>query len=270
MSTRQRFSLLSVATIAVAAVLCLVGLFANVTPRAFAQQPHYVLQYTPPARPAVDLPVLTRRLPEPSPGVVEAAPTATAMAVAPQVFWPSPETLGPLDRRHAGAANHHAAHRHRSSRRPLRRPSQPSARWWLSFIVGPSNETEQNLKDGEEFAQRAEKYGMVVRRVYHPHATWANVVANIQGANLVAYFGHGNGWPSPYGPFQERTKNGLGLDSYDGAPTTDMRYYGAALIRRHVELAPNAIVALNHLCYSAGNGEPGMEISDVGHRRAAR
>ena len=39
---------------------------------------------------------------------------------------------------------------------------------------------------------------MDVRRVFHPHATWDAVMANIQGANLVYYAGHGYGWPSPY------------------------------------------------------------------------
>ena len=31
-----------------------------------------------------------------------------------------------------------------------------------------------------------------------------------QGANLFIYLGHGNGWPSPYGPFERYTKDGLG------------------------------------------------------------
>jgi hypothetical protein len=110
---------------------------------------------------------------------------------------------------------------------------------------------------------------MDVHRVFHPHATWEQVLANVQGANLVAYFGHGNSFPSPYGPFQERTKDGFGLDSFDGAAVGDVTYYGADLIRAQIQLAPNSVVALSHLCYSAGNGEPGMALPtwDVARQR---
>jgi len=124
------------------------------------------------------------------------------------------------------------------------------------IIVGPTHDlTASNLQSGETLALLAESYGMDVRRVFHPKATWANVLANIQGANLVAYLGHGNGWPSPYGPFQEKTKNGFGLNPYEGAGKNTVEYYGANKIRNNVVLAPKAIVLLNHLCYSAGNGE---------------
>jgi hypothetical protein len=128
-------------------------------------------------------------------------------------------------------------------------------------IVGPTGgETATNLERGEEFALRAEAHGMDVRRVFYPNATWKNVLANVQGANLVAYFGHGNGWPSPYGSFQEGTKNGLGLDGHDGGTESETTYYGANLIRQNIKLAPNAVVVLSHLCYSAGNAEPGMPL----------
>jgi hypothetical protein len=129
-------------------------------------------------------------------------------------------------------------------------------------IVGPSgaSETSANLAQAEEFAARAESYRMDVRRVFYPHATWKRLLANIDGANLVVYFGHGNGWPSPYPPFQEHSKDGFGLDSRDGGGPDDVTYYGADYIRRSVSLAPNAVVILSHLCYSAGNAEPGMPI----------
>ncbi|MBA2554314.1 MAG: hypothetical protein H0V10_11625, partial [Geodermatophilaceae bacterium] len=85
------------------------------------------------------------------------------------------------------------------------------------IIVGPSSgETSRYLGLGEAFADSAERYGFDVRRVYHPRATWSNVLANIQGAKLVINLGHGNGWPSPYPPYQTDTKNGLGLNAYEG------------------------------------------------------
>ncbi len=140
------------------------------------------------------------------------------------------------------------------------------------FIVGPTSSlTQSNLNDAESLAQVAESYGMDVRRVFFPHATWANVLANIQGANLVVYMGHGYGWPSPYTKvLTESRQDGMGLNTFDGSGPTQYTYYGANLLKQYVKLAPNAIVFLNHLCYSAGNGEPGMTIPgyDLAAQRA--
>src|SRR3954468_220658 len=128
------------------------------------------------------------------------------------------------------------------------------------FIVGPTNGlTSSNLTDAESLAQVADSYGMDVRRVFFPHATWANVLANIQGANLVVYMGHGYGWPSPYtSKLTESRQDGMALNTVDGSSTSQYTYYGANMLRQNVKLAPNAIVFLNHLCYSAGNAESGM------------
>ena len=106
---------------------------------------------------------------------------------------------------------------------------------------------------------------MEVHRVFFPHATWENVLANIQNANLVVYMGHGYGWPSPYTKtLTESRQDGMGLNSFDGSGQSQYTYYGASKLREYVHLAPNAIVYLNHLCYASGNGEPGMSIPDVG------
>ena len=138
------------------------------------------------------------------------------------------------------------------------------------IIVGPTGSlTSQNLNNGEKMAQQAEAMGMDVRRVFHPRATWERVLANVQGANIVVYMGHGNGWPSPYGPFQEKTKNGFGLNPYEGGSAANHKYYGGNPIRADIKLAPNAVVFLVHLCYSSGNSEPGMAIpkEDVARQR---
>jgi flagellar hook assembly protein FlgD len=139
------------------------------------------------------------------------------------------------------------------------------------FIVGPTSSlTQSNLTDAEALAEVADSYGMDVRRVFFPHATWDNVLANIQGANLVVYMGHGYGWPSPYTKvLTESRQDGMGLNTVDGSGTTQYTYYGANLLKQFVHLAPNAIVFLNHLCYSAGNAEPGMAFPtwDVAQQR---
>jgi hypothetical protein len=135
------------------------------------------------------------------------------------------------------------------------------------LIVGPSGLTSTNKADADAVAAKATNYGMNVVKVYTPHATWAAVLGAVQGANMVIYWGHGNGWPSPYGPFQEKTKDGWGLNASDGSNT--VAYYGGYYIRNNVTLAPNAIVGLSHACYTSGNGEPGMAIpsADVARQR---
>jgi hypothetical protein len=154
---------------------------------------------------------------------------------------------------------------------PTPQASANSAPLKAVIIAGPTGGlTAQNLADSEKMARAAEAQGMDVRRIYHPNATWDRVLKNIQGANLVVYMGHGNGWPSPYGPFQERTKNGFGLNPYEGSPASKHTYYGGNAIRSDIKLAPNAVVILVHLCYASGNGEPGMAIpkEDVARQRA--
>jgi flagellar hook assembly protein FlgD len=139
------------------------------------------------------------------------------------------------------------------------------------FIVGPAGvQTDSDLVDAEKMAEQAEAAGMDVRRVFFPDATWDNVLANIQGANLVVYMGHGYGWPSPYTKtLTESRQDGMGLNSFAGSSKTEYTYYGADLLRANITLADSAVVILNHLCYSAGNGEEGTAIpaEDVARQR---
>jgi flagellar hook assembly protein FlgD len=125
------------------------------------------------------------------------------------------------------------------------------------IIVGPvEGLTSTYLGYGESWADRAEAQGMDVRRVFSPNATWSKVLENIQGAKLVVFIGHGNGWPSPYGPFQENTKDGFGLNSSASGSHYNVKYYGGNNIRASVHLGKNAIVLFAHACYSPGTGEP--------------
>ncbi|MEO7117457.1 MAG: FlgD immunoglobulin-like domain containing protein [Candidatus Limnocylindrales bacterium] len=140
------------------------------------------------------------------------------------------------------------------------------------IIVGPAGNdqmwdgegygqaTDVFLAEGARIAQQARDAGMSVTTVFHPHATWGAVLDSVTDANLVVYLGHGNGWPSPYAPFQENTKDGWGLNPVDGASRTDTKYYGASKIRASVRLAPGAVVLLHRSCYTAGNGEPGSNL----------
>lgn len=125
------------------------------------------------------------------------------------------------------------------------------------IIVGPSGMDRSNKEDANRIASQAADAGMRVTKVYTPNATWDRVVDATRGASLVVYMGHGNGWPSPHGPFQENTKDGFGLNPRPGVRSpTD--YQGADKLRKRIRLAQNAVVLLVHLCYAAGNGEEYM------------
>lgn len=126
------------------------------------------------------------------------------------------------------------------------------------IVLGPSGERmQENREQAQLLARQAERAGMRVTRVFHPRATWQRVRTATQGANLLIYLGHGNGWPSPYAPFQENTKNGFGLDPRSGASAWKVEWHGGDQIRASLRLAKNAVVILYYACYSAGNSEPG-------------
>jgi Bacterial SH3 domain len=138
------------------------------------------------------------------------------------------------------------------------RPPAPAYAPRVVIVVGPAgSSTRDYLGKARAYEAQARRYGASVTSVLHPHATWDRVVAAAQGANVLIYLGHGNGWPSRYRPFQGVTKNGLGLNPYDGAGAARVRYYGEDLLRAHIQLAPGAVVLLNRLCYASGNAEPG-------------
>jgi hypothetical protein len=126
----------------------------------------------------------------------------------------------------------------------------------IVIIVGPvEGTTASYIADAQATAAVASLYSSNVVTIYSPYATWANVEPALQGASIVVYFGHGNGWPSPYTPFQEDTKDGLGLNQATSPSNNAHTYYGANYLAKYIKLAPNAVVLLGHLCYSAGNSE---------------
>ena len=126
-------------------------------------------------------------------------------------------------------------------------------------VVGPTHGlTASYLVDGERMAKIAESHGADVRRVFHPDATWAAVVAEAQGANVLIYLGHGNGFPSPHGSaLLPDRHDGMGLNPVAGGLSSTVKYYGEQYVASEIRLAPNALVILNHACYTAGSSEPG-------------
>ncbi len=127
------------------------------------------------------------------------------------------------------------------------------------IIVGAISSATSNYRSIADSAYaEAIKWSSNVVKVYSPYATWAAVKLALQGASVVVYLGHGNGWPSPYtyDPAYT-TKDGLGLNATAGNGDNNLKYYGEPYLANEIHLAPNAVVLLNHLCYASGNSEPG-------------
>jgi len=123
-------------------------------------------------------------------------------------------------------------------------------------VVGPAGSSTSNyIYNAKKLAAQARSYGASVYEVYSPYATWSKVKSVAQGANVLIYLGHGNGYPSPYGAFSKYTKDGMGLNSSAGS--TKHTYYGEYYMDTGINLAPNAVVILNRLCYASGNSEWG-------------
>ena len=127
-------------------------------------------------------------------------------------------------------------------------------------IVGPVGEaTGRYLARGEAAAREAERFTPNVVHVFTPDATWPAVKRAIQGASMVVYLGHGNGWPSTYrNNLYPPTQNGFGLNPVAGGGNDSHQYFGEGRIAADVKLAKNAVVLLHHLCYASGNTEPGL------------
>jgi hypothetical protein len=127
------------------------------------------------------------------------------------------------------------------------------------IVVGPVGSSTANyIYNARKLAAQARSYGATVYEIYTPHATWARVKSVAQGANVFIYLGHGNGYPSPYGAFSKYSKDGMGLNAYDGRTT--LKYWGEYYIDRYLNFAPKAVVILNRLCYASGNSEPGRAL----------
>ena len=127
------------------------------------------------------------------------------------------------------------------------------------IIVGPvSGLTDDYRALGEQAAVAASARNDNVVTLYSPNATWPAVRNALDGASIVVYLGHGNGFPSPYGStLNGASQDGLGLNPVAGVDNDAHQYFGEKVLARDVRLAKGAVVILGHLCYASGNPEPG-------------
>ena len=107
------------------------------------------------------------------------------------------------------------------------------------LIVGPAGAATSGYRaEARAAAAVARSYTPDVTEIYSPNATWPAVKAALQGASLVVYMGHGNGWPSPYRNALNRpTQNGFGLNPTAGGNDSTHQYFGEKRIAASIDLA---------------------------------
>jgi hypothetical protein len=153
------------------------------------------------------------------------------------------------------------------------------------IIVGPTGSlTDTYRSHANQVANTATAAGAEVVKVYSPNATWANVRTAVAGAKVIVYFGHGNGFPSPYSSTENPDRvNGWGLNrtttngdgdnwsstmvycgekallgtltSSDGA--AQWSYCGGSSGTDGIAPAPNFVMVYSSACYAPGAGETG-------------
>ena len=144
------------------------------------------------------------------------------------------------------------------------KPTKPTEPTRVAIIVGPVGSlTPTYLHLAELAAAEAERQGAVVARAYSPKATPANVLAAVDGAHVVIYFGHGYGHPSPYGGLNTAKQNGWALQgprahgTHGDSLSGEIAYYGEDWIVANARPAPGFVMIYSNVCYAPGASEGG-------------
>lgn len=128
----------------------------------------------------------------------------------------------------------------------------------VAIIVGPTAISEQYYVPwADNVAATAQAAGATVVKSYCASATAANVLAAVQGASIVVYFGHGNGFPNPYSStLDPASTNGWGLArGTTGCTDSNLRYYGESWIAANARPATGFTMIYSNACYAPGAGE---------------
>jgi hypothetical protein len=164
-----------------------------------------------------------------------------------------------------------------------------AAGYKVAVIVGPTGaQTSAYRSYADDVVAAATARGATVVKVYSPNATWANVKAAVNGANIIVWMGHGNGWPNPYTSppnslssteptdrdngwgLNRTTTNGDGdnwsttmvycgekalLGTLTSASTAQWAYCGGSTNTDGIHPAPGFVMIYAHACYTPGAGE---------------
>ncbi|MEO5986870.1 MAG: hypothetical protein ABIW50_06840 [Candidatus Limnocylindria bacterium] len=147
----------------------------------------------------------------------------------------------------------------------LATPARASTPIKVAIIVGPVGEelTPVYISLAEASATAAEIRGATVARAYSPDASAENVLAAVEGADIVIYLGHGVGTPNPYSDNPNAaTTNGWGLNGpgangnhADAWQDGSLAYYGESWIAEHARPAPGWVMIYSNACYAPGASE---------------
>jgi hypothetical protein len=128
----------------------------------------------------------------------------------------------------------------------------------VAIIVGPTAISTSNyVPYADQIAATASAAGATVVKAYCANATAAKVLAAVQGANIIVYLGHGNGFPNPYSStLDPNLVNGWGLaNGGTGCTDTNLKYYGEAWITANAHPAAGFNMIYSNACYTPGAGE---------------
>jgi hypothetical protein len=156
---------------------------------------------------------------------------------------------------------------------PSAAPTAAAATLKVAIIVGPTEITDSNyLPSAQQIETTAIASGAAVDLAYCATPDEAKAAAN--GANIIVYLGHGNGFPNPYSStlLTDRT-NGWGLRNPDADwtegedPCDDavLRYFGQDHLTGKasgngwspgpITPAPGFVMVYSNACYAPGAGE---------------
>ena len=152
----------------------------------------------------------------------------------------------------------------------------------VAIIVGPmgASQTASNRSHANDLADYVTSMGATVAKAYSPSATYSKVRAAVAGANIIVYYGHGSGDPTPSHPsLLADRNNGWGLNTttthgdQDSWANHTLVYCGEKALRGQLTagdgadqkkycgagaIAPAAGFVMVYVgsCYTAGGNEP--------------
>jgi len=144
--------------------------------------------------------------------------------------------------------------------------SQAASPKYKAVLIDAST-PEEDISKEEEFGEVVsllEDCGFKCYQFFYPDAKWSNIEPVLQDANLVIYSGHGRGYDTPVidPDYDPEYANGWYIEEDHSYPDNGdwysldyhrrMGYIDQFVIQADVSLATNAVVFMQHACYSGG------------------
>ena len=137
-------------------------------------------------------------------------------------------------------------------------PEAHAATRKVVIVVGPVGSSTASYKDSaRKLADLARSYGASVKEIYSPYATWSRVRDAVVGREPADLPRPRQRLAEPVLPVLNDLEERLRASTASsGNGNSNVKYYGEYYMKQ-LDLASNAVVALNRLCYASGNNEWG-------------